>query len=199
MEFQPADIARMHYRISDLEKANRRLKRIGAAAFASIALFLVMAESPARKTIDANEFVVKDAAGNVRIRIGVDPKSDAAELWLQTPKGNDGAALSETGLVLKQNGVVRTILASSALTLSNSAGQPNVRLTAADDAERDLFIEGNSGDLSYLPGHALEISDSDGYTAAIGRAELRAPGAVQTNAAALTLFDPDKKVLWKAP
>lgn len=195
MELTPAILDR----ITKLEIANRRLKRIGAAALASIALLLVMAQSPARKTVEANEFLVRDAAGNVRVRIGVDPKSNAAELWLQNPKGDDGASLSETGLILKQSGVVRTILASSALTLTNSSGQPNVRLTAADGAERDLFIEGNNGDLSYLPGQALEISDSDGYEAAIGRTQLRTSGAAQTNAAALTLFDPDKKVLWKAP
>ncbi len=189
-------------RIAKLERQNRFFKMAGAAGLLGIAALLFMGQAPASKTVEANAIVVKDAAGNARVRIGVDPSNDAAELWLQTAKGDEGASLSDSGLLLKQNGVVRTIVANSAVTLTNSKGQPNVRLTADDDAERDLFIEGNSGFLQYLPGHALEISDNDGYMASIGSTEVRTPGAVtpnQTNAASVTLLDPDKKTLWKAP
>ena|SRR5690348_5571164 len=187
-------------RIERLEKENLRFKKIAVAALAGVALLIVMGQTPARKTVEANEFVVKDAHGSVRIRLGVDPKNDSAVLWMQTAKGDEAASLSDSGMLLQQDGVVRTIIGDSAVTLANSQGQPNVRLTAADDAERDLFIEGNTGYLSYLPGQALEITDSDGYSAAIGSTEIRgANGATHSNAASLVLTDPDKKVLWKAP
>lgn len=187
-------------RIEKLEKENRRFKKIAVGALAGVALLVVMGQTPARKTVEANEFVVKDAHGNVRIRLGVDPKNDSAVLWMQTAKGDEAASLSDSGMILQQKGVVRTVIGDSAVTLLNSQGQQNVRLTAADDAERDLFIEGNTGYLSYLPGQALEISDSDGYSAAIGSTEIRgANGATHSNAASLVLTDPDKKVLWKAP
>ena len=188
-------------RIERLEKENRRFKKIAVAALAGVALLIVMGQTSARKTVEANEFVVKDAHGNVRIRLGVDPKNDSAVLWMQTAKGDEAASLSDSGMLLQQGGVVRTIVGDSALTLSNSQGQPNVRLTAADDAERDLFIEGNTGYLSYLPGQALEISDSDGYSAAIGSTEIRGTNGASShsNSASLVLTDPDKKVLWKAP
>ena len=202
METQHASGAEiLQVRVAKLEKENRRIKKLAVAAFAGIALLFVMGQTPARKTVEANEFVVKDAHGNTRIRLGVDPKNDSAVLWMQTAKGDEGASLSDSGMILQQDGVVRTVIGDSALTLANSQGQPNVRITAADDAERDLFIEGNTGYLSYLPGQALEISDSDGYSAAMGSTEVRgAKGAnTHTNAASLLLTDPDKKVLWKAP
>jgi hypothetical protein len=201
MEIRPECVDDLQTRIAKLEKENRLFKRVGVAALAAVALLVVMAQSPARKTIEANEFVVKDAHGNARIRIGVDPKNDAAELWLQTAKSDEGASLSDAGLVLQQNGVVRTVLENGNLSLANSGGQANVKFSADDDAERDLTIEGANGSLFYKPGSALEVNDSDGYEAAIGNTDvLTATGATaHTHAASIVLIDPDQKVLWKAP
>jgi hypothetical protein len=202
MNRQPVGLESLQESVLKLQRENRLYKRLGAAGLAVLALLIVMGQVSARKTVEANEFVVKDSAGNVRVRIGVDPANDAAELWLQTAKGDEGASLSDSGLLLKQNGVVRTVVESGDLSLANSRGQANIKLSAADDAERNLFIEGNTGYLSYLPGHALEVSDSDGYETSIGSSEIRGAttaDARQTNAAAIVLTDPDKKVLWKAP
>lgn len=201
MEIHPVTLANLQARIAKLEKQNRRFRRIGIAALASAALLFLMAQAPSRKTVEANEFVVKDAHGNVRIRLGVDPKNDSADLWLQTAKADEGASLSDSGLLLQQNGVVRTVLDSGDLSLANTQGVANVKLSAADDAERDLSIEGPNGFLFYKPGEALQISDSDGYETAIGPTD--APGAsgssARTNAASIVLTDPDRKALWKAP
>ncbi len=201
METHSPIIDALQTRIAKLEKENRLFKRAALAALAGIALLAVMAQAPARKTIEANEFVVKDAHGNARIRIGVDPKNDAAELWLQTAKSDEGASLSDAGLVLQQNGVVRTILENGNLSLANSGGQANVKFSADDDAERDLTIEGASGSLFYKPGEALEVTDSDGYEAAIGATDVRSANgsSTHTNAASVVLTNPDQKVLWKAP
>jgi hypothetical protein len=202
MSRQPMSLESLQESVLELQRENRLYKRLGAAGLAVLALLIVMGQAPARKTVEANEIVVKDSAGNVRVRIGVDPSNNAAELWLQTPNGDKGASLSDSGLLLKQNGVVRTVVESGDLSLANSHGQANIKLSAADDAERDLFIEGSTGYLSYLPGHALEVSDSDGYETSIGSSEIRGAttaDAHQTNAAAIVLTDPDKKVLWKAP
>ncbi|HTZ73455.1 MAG TPA: hypothetical protein VMB47_06020 [Candidatus Aquilonibacter sp.] len=201
MEFRPNSIDALQIRISKLEKENRFFKRAGLAALAGVALLAIMAQAPMRKTIEANEFVVKDAHGNARIRIGVDPKNGAAELWLQTANSDEGASLSDAGLVFQQNGVVRTVLENGNLSLANSGGQANVKFSADDDAERDLTIEGAKGSLFYKPGEALEVTDSDGYEAAIGSTDVRGDNgsSARTNAASVVLTDPDQKVLWKAP
>lgn len=204
MNSHPVSLEALQERIAKLELQNRRFKRCGVAALAGVALVAIMAQAPSaiRKTIDTNEITIRDSHGNVRARIGVDAANDTAEMWLQTAKGDEGTSVSQNGILMKQDGVARTIVGESSITLANSKGQPNVRLTAADDAERDLFIEGSDGFLQYLPGHALEITDSDGYVTSIGSTELRGQGSqatTQTNAASVVLLDPDKKVLWKAP
>jgi hypothetical protein len=202
MKIEPINLESLHTRIAKLERQNHRLKFAGAAALACAALVAIMAQKPASKTLEANEIVVKDSAGNTRIRIGVDPTTDAAQMWLQTAKADEGASLSQSGLLLKQNGAVRTIVENGALSLANSKGQANIKISAADDAERALSIEGSSGSLFYLPGHSLEIQDSDGYETSIGGSDVRAATAtpvLATGAASIILSDPDKKVLWKAP
>jgi hypothetical protein len=201
MEFHSVGLEDLQGRIAKLESENRRFKRIALAALAGVGLLFVMAQTPARKTVEANEFVVKDAHGNVRIRLGVDPKNDSADLTLQTAKGDEGASLSDAGVVLQQNGVVRTIIDDGDLSLANSQGLANVKLSAADNAERDLSIEGPSGYLFYKPGEALQISDMDGYMASVGSTDVRGTNgaAAHTNAASIVLTDPDQKVLWKAP
>jgi hypothetical protein len=201
MNPQAPSLENLQERILQLESQNRRFKRLGIAGLAAIALVALMGQAPARKVVEASEFDVKDAAGNVRLRLGVDSKNDTAELWLQTSKGDEGTSISQNGIVMKRDGVGRTILGESSITLTNSKGQPNVRITADDDAERDLFIEGNTGFLQYLPGHALEISDNNGYETFVGSADV--PGAAKagesTTAASVILTDPDRKILWKAP
>ncbi len=202
MEEQSTNTAEtLQIRIAKLEKENRLFKKISVAAVAGMALLFLMGQAPARKTVEANEFVVKDAHGNVRIRLGVDPKNDSAVLWMQTAKGDEGASLSDSGMILQQDGVVRTVIGDSTFSLANSQGQPNVTLSAADDAERDLSIEGASGYLFYKPGDALQVSDSEGYATAIGSTGVRGTGGApaHTNAASIVLTDPDQKVLWKAP
>lgn len=201
MDIHAASIDSLQSRIAKLEKQNRRFKQFGVATLAGAALLFVMAQAPARKTIEANEFVVKDAHGNTRIRLGVDPKNNSADLWLQTAKGEEGASLSDSGLILQQGGVVRTVLDNGDLSLANTQGQANVKFSAADNAERDVSIEGPNGYLFYKPGEALQVSDIDGYTASVGNTDIRgAAGAnAHTNAASVVLTDPDSKVLWKAP
>lgn len=202
MNSQAPSLEKLQERIGKLESQNRWLKRCGVLVLAGVALVAIMAQAPSTsRKIDANEITIRDAKGNVRARIGVDAATDSAEMWLQTAKGDEGTSLSQNGILMKQDGVARTIVGDSSITLTNSKGQPNVRITAADDAERDLFIEGSTGFLQYLPGHALEISDSDGYEALIGTTDVRgaAKAGGQTSAASVVLTDPDRKVLWKAP
>jgi hypothetical protein len=201
VQVDPAILESLQGRIAKLEKQNRQFKHVGVAVLAALTLLVLMAQAPARKTVEANEFVVKDAHGNTRIRLGVDPKNDSADLWLQTAKGDEGASLSDSGLILQQDGVVRTVLDSGDLSLANTKGQANVKFSAADDAERDVSIEGPNGYLFYKPGQALQVSDIDGYTTSIGSTDVRgaAGASTHTNAASIVLTDPDGKVLWKAP
>jgi len=78
----------MHARISKLEKQNREIKQLGAAALVVVVSLLVMGQAPAKKTVEANEFILKDGNGKVRarLRMGEEGFSPSPELVLTDEK-----------------------------------------------------------------------------------------------------------------
>lgn len=58
-------------RLERLERSNRRLKALAACVLVGLAAVLLMGQArPALQTIEAQEFIVKDANGNIRARLG---------------------------------------------------------------------------------------------------------------------------------
>ena len=53
-------------RLETLEKQNHRLKVVGTAVLILAAAFVLMGQAPRTQTVEANEFVLKDADGKVR-------------------------------------------------------------------------------------------------------------------------------------
>src|SRR5579864_2652442 len=68
----PQDFDDLRDRVFKLEKQNRRLKQLGIAAVIIPTIFLIMGQAPSKKTIEANEFVLKDDYGTVRARLSMD-------------------------------------------------------------------------------------------------------------------------------
>ena len=64
-------------RLLKVEKQNRRFKWLGAAVLAFVAVIAVMGQVPSKKTVEANEFILRDAGGNVRAKLFVAQKSIA--------------------------------------------------------------------------------------------------------------------------
>ena len=89
MNSHPPAIEDIHNRLLRLEKQDRRLKQLGIALLIVPGLLLVMGQAPSRKTIEANEFLLKDANGRVRARlqIGVGDFYGVPELELIDEKG----------------------------------------------------------------------------------------------------------------
>jgi len=60
-------------RLVKLERQNRRFKQLGAVVVAIAAVIVVMGQAPSKpskKTVEANEFILRDDSGNVRVRFG---------------------------------------------------------------------------------------------------------------------------------
>ena len=70
-------------RLARLERENRRLRRVVYAGAIAVAGAVVMAQSRPAQTLEAERFVVRDAAGNVRAVFGMD--EDAPRLALYAP------------------------------------------------------------------------------------------------------------------
>lgn len=64
----------LHERLAALEKQNRRFKQFVTVGLVGITLLLTIGQAPAKKTIEANEFVLRDDGGNIRARLFVTAK-----------------------------------------------------------------------------------------------------------------------------
>ena len=69
MTSNPPGIEDVQDRLLKLEKQNRRLKQVGILALIIPPLLLIMGQSPSKKTVEANEFILRDDGGNARGRL----------------------------------------------------------------------------------------------------------------------------------
>jgi len=129
-------------RLERLEKQNRRIRGIGIALLVLAAALVLMAQTPGHRTVEANEFVLKDANGTVRGRWSVGEygpgfalldANDKARVVLNVldPTGaglilSDASGKGRAGFVATVNGPV--------LNLTDANGKDRVLLTA-DDTE----------------------------------------------------------------
>ena len=83
----PSDIINdMHDRLLKLEKQNRLMKQFGTAVVIMISALLVMGPGSTKKTLEANEFILKDNANNVRARLSVQEPLDAPDFRPPSPQ-----------------------------------------------------------------------------------------------------------------
>ncbi len=75
MNSHPAGLEDVRERVIKLERQNRRFKRVGVAALIVPALLLVLGQAPPKKTVEANEFILRDSGGNARVRLSVENDS----------------------------------------------------------------------------------------------------------------------------
>jgi hypothetical protein len=96
MTSQETALEEVRGRLAKLEKQNRRLKRLGAAALVAAASLALLGQAPAKRTVEANEFILKDAGGKVRARLAF--CDNAPCLVLLDTNANARATLDITGL-----------------------------------------------------------------------------------------------------
>jgi hypothetical protein len=72
MESYSQGLEQIQDRLLKLERQNRRFKQLGALALIATASLLVMGQASPKKTVEANEFILRDNSGNVRARLSVE-------------------------------------------------------------------------------------------------------------------------------
>jgi hypothetical protein len=192
-------------RLTKLERQNRRLKRTGVAALIVAASLAFMGQASKPKTIEANEFILRDASGNTRAKLWVDgakagePMGIPGRTFRADPtlalydeqgnpsvflRGNDGGTVSAATLGVRDSGhtvgMLTGVTGSGLLTLYNS--KQTVKAEFVSDR--------------------LSVTDDQGFTAAVGTSDLVTPRTGETHrtsAASLILLDKNKNVIWQAP
>jgi len=116
-------------RLEKVEQQNRRLKRVGVVVLALAVAGIIMGQAmPGARKVEAEEFVLRDAAGNVR-----------AELVAF----KDGLALT----LLDESGKSRATLAvdkpGPRLSLYDENGKPRARLAVYEDGPALILLDEN--------------------------------------------------------
>ena len=78
---QPATWEALTDRVGKLEMQNRRMKQAGAAALVLAAAVLLMGQDSPNRTVEANEFVLKDSGGNIRGAFAVLGDEPGLQIW----------------------------------------------------------------------------------------------------------------------
>jgi len=183
-----------------LERQIRRIKRLGGIVLAVTAVILVMGQAPSKKTVEANEFVLRDDGGNIRARLFMTAKS--------TTTGKELLGIDDlrpitippepTLALYDDKGQVKAMFNGGNISFLDSQGHLSGELMGGV-----LSLAGN-GDSSFavLTPYNLNLSDGDGFSATLGVASLVTPRTGEshkTSAASLVMFDKNKNVIWKAP
>lgn len=63
-------------RLLRLERQNLRFKRLGFIGLLGITVLIVLGQAPARKSVEANEFIQRDNSGKVRARTTMNALGD---------------------------------------------------------------------------------------------------------------------------
>jgi len=199
----PARFEKLERRLLSVEKQNRRLRQLGAAALMAAALLLVLGQAPSRKTIVANEFILRDDNGKPRATLRMNADNHVPELLLFNEQGRLAVKLQPSSLALfDAQGRDRGIFSV------NSTGG-SLLLIDSERTLKQVFLQPGSvatsdgqGFWATLEAGHLKVSDREGFAATLGTEDLVTPHTGETHktsAASLVLFDKDKNVLWRAP
>jgi hypothetical protein len=125
---ETADLAA---RLDRLEKQNRRLRWMALALLVTGGLgFLVAADAPKNQTVEASKFVLRDADGQARATLAMDPQVGPV-LTFMTAKGTSRAKLA----LLDSKG------GDPVLTLHDEKGATRGGLTISGGAPMMLFLD----------------------------------------------------------
>jgi hypothetical protein len=200
------------FRVAQLERQNRQLKRGAMACLVVVASLGLMgqaqrktarppAAAPAAppqpvmpKNIEAESFILKDTNGRVRAELSMSGTGPGLKL-----RDQSGSALVTVSL----NDSAPT---GPILLLSDPQHHGGLSMSVLEGAGSQLSLTGERPDIQAHVGVApdgtsLTLSDQDGFTASIGGGmQPSKSGQVKkTSAASITLFNKDRKVLWAAP
>jgi hypothetical protein len=195
MECNPSSFEALLDRLANLEKQNRRFKQFGVAGLVGVTLLLVMAQAPAKKTVEANEFILRDDSGNVRARLAMpyEETGSMPQMVFLDSKGN-------ATLILE--GGISGVLGGSVQIVDEHQKRVGMFAASVDGGTLWVSPKGKGSSLVRLEPGKMEILDDQGFEAVVGTQDLVTPTTGETHktsAASLVLLDKNKGVIWKAP
>jgi hypothetical protein len=168
MSSEMLDFKELQDRLLKLENENRRFKQFCVTALIIVVSLVVTAQSPSSKTVEANEFILRDGRGNVRARLSMDETQSGPEMVLLDEKGMPRIKLESGGRslyggilrVFDSKGQLRGLFSprdnGGGISLLDSGGHPKTTLFPGD-----VWVSGG-----------VRLEDDDGFAAWLGRTNL---------------------------
>jgi hypothetical protein len=92
MESGTSEFAAVMTRLERLEKQNRRIRQMGALTLLLIGSVFLMGQATGKRSLEANEFILRDASGKVRAKLFID--QDGPQFALFGTDGKQNVELS---------------------------------------------------------------------------------------------------------
>jgi hypothetical protein len=150
MTSQETALEEIRGRLIRLERQNRRLEQLGIAALIVAASLVLMGQASQKKTIEANEFILRDNSGNVRARLSVDEKFSTTQLVLFDKEGKQRMKADAGADAFGES-------FGATLTLADGHGRDRVFLGSDDVFGGTLSLLDQKGD----PGTVLHADDAE--------------------------------------
>jgi hypothetical protein len=213
METNSVEMQQVIERLTRVEKQNRWLARGGLALALSCASLLLMAQKPDAQTIEAQGFVLKDAAGQVRAELHMANSGPELRLYDSQGRGKTNTlariGADENGpsldLFTKEGGLAGLSIYKDGPSLTLVKVRGGTLFAEVDEDGSSLVLSGLGGSTNAAVdkhGPNLSLKDPEGFKTSIGSQELVTPTTGekhQTSAASIHLLDPKGKILWSAP
>lgn len=189
----PIGFEELERRLLSVEKQNRRLKQLGAALLVLVTSLVVLGQAPSKKTVEANEFILRDDGGNIRARLFVTAKSTSTMNIPGFDKPVPVTLNPKATLALyddKQQ--VSGVLDDDSISFLKSHVSLGSGLLTIGDQTVGVVISP----------YSVGLFDEQGFQTMLGRSSLVTPRTGETqmrSAASLVMFDKNKNVIWKAP
>jgi hypothetical protein len=194
MDSHPHDLESLNNRLARLESQNHRFKQLAVVGLVGAAL-LLMGQTPVKKTVEANEFILRDQSGNVRARLSM-PDDAMPQMLFLDGKGNPSLELT---------GGIAGALGSSVGIFDAQGERVGMFFSGLDGGNFWLRPKGPGSSLVMLVPGSVEISDDEGFATEVGVVQLvtsrtsRTGETHKTSAASLVMLDKSKNVIWRAP
>jgi hypothetical protein len=193
MDSHRNDFESLQGRLTKLENQNRRFTQLGIAGLVGITLLLLMGQAPAKKNVDANEFILRDDNGNLRARLFVTEKNTTNMTIPGVAQPIPVTSNPEPMLALyDEKGQARVLLGDDSITFIKSHISLGYGVLTMGDQTNGVVVSP----------YSIGLFDEQGFETTLGRRALatsRTGETHMTSAASLVMLDKSKNVIWKAP
>lgn len=215
------DMQTLKNRLDQVERAQRRLRCMALFVVFGVGVTLLMGQasrSAVPEVIEAQRFVVKDAAGRSIAALGAD-RDGAPLLVLMNSEGRLAATLDVTArnkpalTLYDRSGKARALLAtdtdgSPALAMNDQAGTPRIGLAVATQGSGGLVLYGDRNTARASLGlgtdwspYLVLLDDKGNVRTAVGQSEALPPALGKTLRPAdysLVLLNAKGETVWSA-